>query len=291
MTTRVYDAPAMSTWAPVQVRLSDDYTGFARLWRPPSPRSGVLYLHGIQSHGLWYEASAARLAEAGWAVLLPDRRGSGRNERDRGHAPSARRLLLDAAESLNELHARTGFSQFHVVGVSWGGKLALALQRFAPERVLSLSLLAPGLFPLVDLKFADKVRVGLSALTAPHTLFDIPLQEPELFTANPVRQQFIRDDPLKLTKVTTGFLLASRRLDRYVLAGAKHSRSCPLRVYLAGRDRIIDNHATKDFIRHLRWPSREIIEYDEAHHTLEFEPDPEPFFADLVEFLVLSSQL
>ncbi|HSA29439.1 MAG TPA: alpha/beta fold hydrolase, partial [Phycisphaerae bacterium] len=134
----------------IRIRYADLYEAHARLWHPRETRGAVLYLHGIQSHGLWFETSAQRLAEAGYAVLLPDRRGSGRNEIERGHTPSAWRLLRDAAEGMDELHIRTRLSRFHVVGVSWGGKLALALYRYLPARVTSLALIAPGLFPKVD---------------------------------------------------------------------------------------------------------------------------------------------
>jgi len=267
------------------ISFRDRYEAYARFWLPASPRGAVLYLHGIQSHGLWFEASARRLAEAGFAVLLPDRRGSGRNEFERGHTPSDRQLLRDAAECLNELHVRTGFSRFHIVGVSWGSKLALALFRYLPARVMSLSLVAPGLFPKVDLPLLQKVRVAWSAVADRRAMFDVPLNDPELFTANPARQEFIRDDALALRKVTASFLLASRRLDRLALAAARDRAGCPLHLFLAGKDRIIDNRRTKAFVRGLPWPRREITEYPNAHHTLEFEGGTERFFDDLVAWL------
>jgi alpha-beta hydrolase superfamily lysophospholipase len=275
----------MTDAQPILLRLTDGYECFARLWLPERPRGGILYLHGIQSHGGWFESSAARLAESGYAVLLPDRRGSGRNQEDRGHAASARRLLQDCVEWMNELQQRTGDARAHVVGVSWGGKLALALWRFAPARIRSLTLVAPGLFPQVDLPLREKVRVGLSILAAPRALFNIPLNDPEMFTANPARQQFIREDPLKLTQVTTSFLMASRRLDRYALSARHDARGCPLRVLLAGQDRIIDNERTRDYVRRLRWLRRAIVEYPQAHHTLEFERDPGTYFRDLIEWV------
>jgi alpha-beta hydrolase superfamily lysophospholipase len=194
-------------------------------------------------------------------------------------------LLKDCIECLNVLQECTGFSRVHVIGVSWGGKLAMALRRFAPARVRALSLVAPGLFPLVDLALIDKVRVGLSIIAAPRARFEIPLNEPGLFTSNLHRQAFIREDPLKLTQVTTGFLMASRRLDRYAVAIRKDAGGCLLRVFLAGNDRIIDNHRTREFVRRLGWPCRTIVEYPDAQHTLEFEPDPELYYSDLVEWV------
>jgi acylglycerol lipase len=269
----------------IRIRLSDQYQAFARLWLPDRPAGAVLYLHGIQSHGLWFEESARRLAAAGLAVLLPDRRGSGRNDVDRGHAASARLLLRDACDGLDELHVRTRFEQFHVLGVSWGGKLAMALRGHAPVRVASLTLVAPGLFPGVDVSLGQKIRIGLSAIAARRAQVDIPLDDPAMFTANPARREFIERDALRLRKVTAAFMLASRELDARTRAVARDAAGCPLQVFLAGRDAIINNEKTKAFVRRLNWPIREIIEYPDAHHTLEFEPDPEPYYADLVQRL------
>lgn len=275
----------MSECQPIQIRYSDGYEAFARLWMPDSPRGTVLYLHGIQSHGGWFETSARRIAAAGFAVLFPDRRGSGRNERDRGHTPSANRLLQDAIECGHELRLRAGINRTHLVAVSWGGKLALAYTDANPDAVASVTLVAPGLFPKVDLPTSQKVRVGMSALLGGHTLFDIPLQDPELFTANPVRQEYIRNDPLSLRKVTSTFLIASRRLDMLAQRIRHRAEGPPLCLFLAGQDRIINNDTTRAFVQGLRWPDRRITEYEHAHHTLEFETDPEPYLTDLVGWL------
>ena len=272
----------MADMTSLTIRLSDGYDAYARLWMPAQPDSAVLYLHGIQSHGGWFEQSAKALADAGCAVLLPDRRGSGRNQVDRGHLPSARRMLQDTAECLNELHVRTGFSRFHLVGISWGGKLAMAMLRTMPERIASLVLVAPGLFPQVDLPLREKIRVGTSALLGGRAMFDIPLNDPNLFTANPPYQEFIRTDPLALRKVTASFLLASRRLDRIAMACTDVPSHARLHVFLAGHDRIIHNPTTRSFIRALSG-HRDLTEYPDAHHTLEFEPNSQLYQQDLIQ--------
>ncbi len=260
---------------------SDGYRVFARWWPGSRPAGAALYLHGIQSHGGWFEQSASRLAAEGLAVLLPDRRGSGRNEHDRGHTPSARRLVQDAVGQIEEIHRRVGVEQVHLLGVSWGGKLALAVFEAAAHRVRSLSLVTPGLFPRVDLSLADKLRIAWAAMTNPYKTFEIPLNEPELFTANPERIGFIAEDPLRLRRATAAFFVASRRLDRAARRVARRAPAVPLRVFLAEHDAIIDNERTRRFIRDLDWPDRSITEYRGAHHTLEFEPDNATFLHDL----------
>ncbi len=274
----------------ITFRHADGYEAAARWWPParqPKPTAGVLYFHGIQSHGGWFERSGERLASAGFAVLMPDRRGSGRNERDRGHADSADRLVADAGEWMDELRRRSGCEAIHVVGVSWGGKLALNLFEARPRDIASLSLVAPGLFPVVDIPRSEKVRVAWSAITSPlvgRRLFDIPINEPEMFTATPEWLEFLRRDPLRLRQVTADFLIASRRLDRFTRRAHLHA-GVPIRVYLAEIDRIIDNEKTRQWVRDLGWPVREIAEYRGAHHTLEFEPADCTYIHDLADWI------
>jgi alpha-beta hydrolase superfamily lysophospholipase len=265
--------------------LSDGYTATVRWWRPDKPRGAVLYFHGIQSHGGWYEQSGSLLAEKGLTVLMPDRRGSGHNTTQRGHVASQARCLNDAEEALNALLRDTGLPCAHVAGVSWGGKLTVVLADALPSKVRSITLIAPGLFPKIDLTRSDKFRVAMAMLHDRDRPFDIPLNAARLFTANPERIAFVQGDTLKLTQVTASFLLASRRLDRVVRRFAQSAWHGPLHLFLAGRDRIIDNDRTRQWLRELPSIDRQLTEYRHAEHTLEFETDPSRFFDDLAGWI------
>ena len=120
----------------------------------------------------------------------------------------------------------------------------------------------------------------LCRLFRPRKLFPIPLNEPELFTANPVWQQFLRDDPLRLRQATARLLLESVRLDGYLRFVPKYVH-VPVLLLLAEHDRIIHNAKTRAFVDRFATPDKQVIEYAGAHHTLEFEPEPERFIADL----------
>src|SRR5689334_1274012 len=105
---------------------SDGYPIHVTTWPTPGPiRGRVVVLHGVQSHGGWYHGLGRRLAEAGYEAHFPDRRGSGSNDRDRGHAPSPGRLLDDLAEQLATLRAEDPTLPIALAGISWGGKLAV----------------------------------------------------------------------------------------------------------------------------------------------------------------------
>jgi alpha-beta hydrolase superfamily lysophospholipase len=54
---------------------------------------------------------------------------------------------------------------------------------------------------------------------------------------------------------------------------------------LAGEDRIVDNARTLEYFRKLAAADRQVIEYPQGHHTLEFEPDPTRYALDLVAWL------
>lgn len=250
------------------------------------PQAHVIAIHGIQSHGGWYESSCEQLSQAGFQVSFLDRRGAGLNERERGDAPSFRRLLDDLAEFIRSLRPAANGPPLPVflLAISWGGKLAVALQRRHPGLVDGLVLICPGFCSQVRPTRRERLRIVWARLTDPVRRFAIPLDDAELFTANPRWLKFLRDDPLSLRQATARFLVESARLDGYLRFAAKHVR-VPVLLLLAERDRIIDNRATRRFMERFRTADKEIIEYPGAHHTLEFEPDPDRFIGDVRHWL------
>jgi alpha-beta hydrolase superfamily lysophospholipase len=269
----------------------DGYCWHYRHYSCPGPaasRARVVCLHGIQSHGGWYENSCTRLSQEGFEVFFLDRRGSGLNDQARGDTPSFRRLLDDLAEFLQRLRSQqSGESPgrpVFLLAISWGGKLAAALPRYHPGLIQGLALLCPGFFPRVRPSRKDQLRIAWSYLVSPRRLFPIPLSDPELFTASPRWQQFLRDDALSLHRATARFLVHSRRLDAYLRLAPSHV-TVPVLLLLAGQDRIIQNEQTRRFVESFAAADREVIEYPEAHHTLEFESQPHRYLDDLLRWL------
>jgi alpha-beta hydrolase superfamily lysophospholipase len=243
-------------------------------------RGRVVYLHGVQSHAGWYEYSCTRLAEAGFEVLFPDRRGSGMNKARRGDTPSFRRLLDDIAEFAKPIPG----SATVLVAVSWGGKLATALASLHPEWFKGLALLCPGYFPRLHPPFLERLAIAVSRFTRPTGRFAIPLNDPELFTSTPRWLDFLRNDAPGLRQATARFMMQSFRLDRF-LRTVPARVTTPLLLMLAEHDRIIDNAKTRNFVEQFATTDRTIIEYAGAHHTLEFEPEPGRFVDDLIAWL------
>src|SRR5262249_42448621 len=145
-------------------------------------------------------------------------------------------------------------------------------------------LICPGLQPRVGVSGKEKLQIAWSLLTNPRRRFPIPLSDPALFTASPQGQAFIAADPYSLREGTAGLMAASFIIDRLVGRAAAPVRQ-PALLMLAGQDRIVDNARTLDSFRTLGSSDRQVIEYPEGHHTLEFEPDPSRYALDLVAWL------
>jgi alpha-beta hydrolase superfamily lysophospholipase len=259
----------------------DDGAGaFVRHWSPEGSTIGsVVLLHGIQSHSGWYLNSCGRLADSGFQVWAPDRRGSGLNQVHRGDAPSFRRLIDDVAALLR----RVDPPRF-LEGISWGGKLALGLQRRHPGLADGLVLLTPGLASQVNLTWNQRIAVLLCRCFSPRSEFDIPLNNPELFTANVDFRRWIQDDPLALRKATARLLVESARLDMYNRFAARHV-VVPTLLLLAERDRIIDNAGVRRLVARFPVADLTVREYSGANHTMEFEMGGPPFLDDLIDWL------
>jgi acylglycerol lipase len=230
-------------------------------------RHRLLYMHGIESHGTWFLPAAQRLAEHGVTTWLLDRRGSGLN-RDQGigDAAGADELL----EDVRRFRDHVGDSRIVIVGLSWGGKLALAAALDRPVNVRAVVLLTPGLKNRLALSFKDLVAVVLDlAFRRGKSRFRLPI-EPDMFTRLPPYLEFIRHDPLRVDSVTARLLLASRDLDRRNASRMKQL-AYPVLLLLASRDRIVDNDGVVRALGALAPGLLEVVTFDDADHSLQFE--------------------
>ncbi|MGH7506370.1 MAG: alpha/beta fold hydrolase [Longimicrobiales bacterium] len=100
-----------------------------------SPARWLYVLHGIYGAGRNWATVARRIARerADWGVVLVDLREHGASQ---GFSPP--HTLVAAAEDLVELARGTGEAPAAMLGHSFGGKVALAYARRAPERLEQL---------------------------------------------------------------------------------------------------------------------------------------------------------
>lgn len=255
----------------------------ARVWHAAEkPVARIVFLHGITSHGGWYEQAARHLAAVGFDVHFLDRRGSGLNADEPGDVASWRVWIDDVAAYLRSQEYRLPTV---LGGISWGGKLAPAVVRRYASLVDGVALICPGIYsPFLPRLFKRAVLAAPAPARLQSRRLAIPLRRAELFTDSPRWREFVRHDPLALRSVSWRFAQEDRRLTQYARASAPFVH-CPMLLMLAGQDRIVDNGRTRVFFGHMAGHRKTLIEYPAAAHTLEFEPDPTPYFADLADWI------
>lgn len=252
-----------------------------RHWPHPDPIGEVVCLHGIVSHGGWYEASCAHLADHGFQVHFLERRGSGLNAQPRGDVDAWTTWLSDLRGYLQQLPKNRCRI---LLGISWGGILATTLARRHPELLDGLALVCPGLQSFKAANGRQRFLLRLAARLGLNDLrVNIPLQDPALFTNSREGRQYVAQDPLALRKITVRFANCNLQLLQEALT-APESIQAPVLLMLATDDPVTDNESTRRFVARMGNPDQTVIEYPGASHTLEFEDDPSPYFRDLTRW-------
>ncbi|MGD8617717.1 MAG: alpha/beta fold hydrolase [Gammaproteobacteria bacterium] len=250
----------------------------------PGADTALVYLHGVESHAGWFAQAASLLRARGYDVFCLDRRGSGINRENRGftsgHIDQYQVLLEDIHTFIAPLRER--YRRIILTGLSWGGKLATAHALTYPDDADALILITPGLRALVDVSLLTKIKVVLFAQLAPTSEIASPIA-PEMFTTTPRYLDYIQNDPLRLTHATARFYWQSSRLDSYIDRNINRL-DIPLLLFLAGRDRIIDNAGVLELLQRASLPEFEVIDYPEQTHSVQFD-DPALLVEDMDHWL------
>ncbi len=254
----------------------------------PAARTALVYLHGIASHAGWFDNAAGMLFHKGYDVFCLDRRGSGVNRENRGflsgHIDRYETLIQDV-RSFYEL-IKQEYDHFFLIGLSWGGKLAMAYSLVYPRDFDGLVLVTPGFRAKADVSLWIKIKVLLSSWFSPRSPFDLPMKA-EMFTRTPQHVQYLRNDPLRIKQATAAFLMQSRKLDRYIDARIVEG-ALPVLLFLAGKDQIIDNEGVARLLKRMGHNDMRTITYNDQVHSIQFDA-PERMVEDIDEWL--ASQL
>jgi alpha-beta hydrolase superfamily lysophospholipase len=257
--------------------------GYVR-YDKPGAKTALVYVHGIESHSGWFAKAATLLRDRGYNVYCLDRRGSGINRENRGfvsgHVDSYKTLLADIRAFIQPLRKR--YDSVFLVGLSWGGKLALGYGLTHPEDIRGLVLITPGIRALVDVSLFTKLRILVFSVTQPMEPIAIPIV-PEMFTTTPQHLDFIHRDPLRLKYATAGFFFESHRLDGYIDGGMSSLR-LPVQLFLAGGDRIVDNEGVRLVLAQGAQEKLESVTYEDQTHSIQFDA-PERMVQDMVKWL------
>jgi alpha-beta hydrolase superfamily lysophospholipase len=133
------------------------------------PRGAVTIVHDAGEHGGRYHDLAAHLARAGWSIALPDLRGHGRSEGDRGHSNGIKEIVRDIGDVQDHLAYRQPDAPRVLIGQGLGALYSLVYASERPDGIAALVLAAPLLEPRFQLPAASGGWMKLLKKTGPRS--------------------------------------------------------------------------------------------------------------------------
>ena len=255
-------------------------------WLPDGagrPEAAVIIAHGYAEHAGRYDALAARLVGAGYAVYALDHRGHGHSEGERANVGVFREFVSDLArftEHVREIHPNP--PRF-LLGHSMGGLVALQMVLEQPERVDGLIL--SGAY----LSNAVRVPRALLALSRPVSrLFpSLPVQplDTSALSRDPAVVEAYKADPL----VYHGNVKA--RLGSEMLqAGAfvterADSVHLPVLIMHGGADRLAAPEGSRELFERVGSRDKTLHIYEGYYHEIFNDVGKEKPVGDVLEWL------
>lgn len=253
---------------------------FDRAWLPPHPENAtdvVLCLHGVESHGAWFDEVAEALTGRGYVVHAYDRAGWGRSPGVRGHLPNYAVALGHLEEVVMVLRER--YARVHLAGLSWGGMLALYAMLRRGLYFDSLTLIAPGVIAKADLSLWQKLRVAGAILRhRDGRPIPVPIHTTDFTTRADVTHA-IEGDPHRTTHVSARFCFETLKMRAFCREQVPHRKLPRWSLLLAEHDAIVDNEAMRTLFL---TQDVSVKQYAGKAHSLVFE-DPARVAADIAE--------
>jgi acylglycerol lipase len=133
------------------------------------PRGAITFVHDAGDHGGRYLSLARALAADGWSVALPDLRGHGKSEGERGHTNGIAEVVRDIGDVQDHLAYRQPEAPKVLIGQGLGALWCLAYACEKPEGVAAVVMSSPLLTPRFDLPKAPSGLAGLFKKVGPNS--------------------------------------------------------------------------------------------------------------------------
>lgn len=243
------------------------------------PRGAVTFVHDAGDHGGRYLPLARALAEDGWSVALPDLRGHGRSEGERGHTNGIAEIVRDLDDVQNHLAYRQPDAPKVLIGQGLGALWCLAYACEKPDGVAALAMAAPLVAPRFE---APKAPGGLSGLfkkvgpTSPgKTGWDATQR-----TSDPAAQAALKADELAHGIVT---LRAGEQAAQAAKTYLPRVSTLPMPVLVMSGS--ADAIASPESLRSLKGPNVEVLAFEGLRHDLFHESRVQDVLAGLRAWL------
>jgi alpha-beta hydrolase superfamily lysophospholipase len=229
-----------------------------RAWEADDPRAALIVVHGMFEHSRRYQELGAFMAEGGLSTYALDLRGHGASEGRRGHARRFALFLQDLDRFRREVQGLVPHgTPVFLLGHSLGGLIVLRYLEEYDTPIRAAVLTAPWLGTAVPVPRWQVVLAGVLNRVLPAFPFPFRMDATTL-SHDPARVADYQDDadihgtitPRLFTEISTAIHQALQRGDRIHI---------PIRLLLAGDDRLVDTARSLAFARSLN-PERVTVE-------------------------------
>lgn len=245
-------------------------------------RGVVIVVHGLGEHAGRHDMLAKRLNSWGFAVRGYDQYGHGESGGGRGRLPTPTRLLDDLADIVDSTRLRMpARAPLILLGHSMGGLVAGNFAAQGLRQIEGLVMSSPALDP--GLNLMQKFLLATLARVAPN-----------LTVNNGIDASFISHDPQVVDAYRRDPRVHDRvsgRMGRFIADAAAATVACapgwtvPTLLLYAGDDRVVKPAGSRAFAAAA--PPRVLTSkcFDGMFHELFHEPDPEPVYLVLKQWL------
>ncbi|MDP6963283.1 MAG: alpha/beta fold hydrolase [Planctomycetota bacterium] len=256
----------------------------ANEWRPQqTPLFTVMLVHGQGEHLQRYHLLGEVLSEKGARVVGVDLRGHGLSEGKRGHINHWSDYFLDL-DPVNELLPE----QYHILGHSMGGLIALGYGLRNSEKILSIAASGPLLGVNIQPAAWKEALSGVLSRVWPSLPFDSEIPMDEL-CSDPEAVQRFADDALRVTVVTPRWYTEMKQEITEVFRMAQSSTTS-LDLHMGELESIVSPSKVRELFENWACRHKNITIHAGACHELFQEPSAESTILQIFESFSKSSK-
>ena len=244
---------------------------FYQYWLPDSSniKAYIIALHGWGTHSDRMEVPAVFLTENGYAVYAFDIRGHWRNaDNNPGHIDSMEHVQKDIVLFMDLVKKTSGDKKIFLMGHSFGALIALIFAANHPA-LPGVLVSSPLLRLAVNLSFSKKLGkkiAGPISKISPTKTIDMVIEQNFLTSDLKILRKHISDDK-KLEKISLRSAAEMERAMKWMMENAS-KLLCPTLVMQAGKDKMVEKGANKEFFENIKSKDKTYREYDGFLHEL-----------------------
>jgi lysophospholipase len=265
--------------------LPDGAKLFYRFWQAADATApSLVLLHGLGAHTGWFIDMGNELHARGLTIYMPDHRGFGRSDGERGHVRDWRVYPRDTSAFLDEAQRRSPGAPLFALGHSMGGRFMLYVAaeeaQSGRNRLAGLILVNPWVKEVNRIPLGQQVGIGLRGMRGSSRIVNYKY-DPANMTTNPEAHQLLQSDPNWVKQQSASFLYqVGLQMAGGVLKQAKAVR-CPTLVLQSGADKAILIKRTRKMYDALGAKDKTYKTYPGFAHDFEFEPERAALDADI----------